>query len=68
MSHGFCGTASAASMLDISESAVRRLIDRGTLPAVWVDGRRIIRMEAIRALQADEGYQRRSRARRVRQA
>lgn len=65
---GYTGTASAALMLEITESAVRRLIDRGTLPAVWVDGRRLIRIEAVRALQSDPGYRARSRARRARQA
>lgn len=68
MSREHVGTATAARLLGITPSAVRRLLDRGTLGGFWVDGRRVVPRAAIAALLADPGYQARSRSRRSSQA
>lgn len=55
-------TREAARILGISETAVHRLVNRGTLPAVWLGSRRIFIRGRVEQLLKDAEYQRRSRA------
>lgn len=64
----YTGTPGAAELLGISPSAVRALIRRGSLGAVYVDGRLLIRLEEVRRLAADPGYRSRTRSSRARRA
>lgn len=57
-------TREAARILGVSETAVHRLVNRGTLPAVWLGSRRIFVRQRVEALLEDAEYQRRSRAER----
>lgn len=57
-------TKQAARILGISETAVHRLVNRGTLPAIWLGSRRIFLRHQVVKLLEDPEYQRRSRANR----
>jgi len=50
-----------AELLGVTRQAVYRLIDRGTLPASWKWGRRLIRENAVHALLESAEYQARTR-------
>lgn len=54
----------AAQILGISETAVHRLVNRGTLPAIWLGSRRIFVRHNVEKLLRDPDYQRRTRAQR----
>lgn len=53
----------AADILGISEVAVHRLCNRGTLPSIWLGCRRIFVRHKVEALARDEEYLRRTRRR-----
>lgn len=57
-------TRRAAEMLGISQTAVHRLVNRGTLPAIWLGSRRIYLRHQVEKLLEDPDYQKRSRAER----
>lgn len=54
----------AAEILGISQTAVHRLVNRGTLPAIWLGSRRIFVRHQVLKLLEDPEYRRRSRAER----
>lgn len=54
-------TVEAAQLLGISDSAVRRLISRGRLAAVWAAGRWLVDRRVVRGLLSDPRYLRQSR-------
>lgn len=58
---GWMTTAEVARRLGVTPTAVLRLKDRGTLPAVWTGRTWFFRETAVDALNTDEGYRRRSR-------
>lgn len=63
MNNQYIGTAGAARLLGVSQQAVHRLVQRGRLAAVWVDGRRLYRVDAVEALLRDPAYLAKSRSR-----
>lgn len=52
----------AAEILGISQTAVHRLVNRGTLPAIWLGSRRIFLRHQVEKLLDDAEYRKRSRA------
>lgn len=62
MLEGWCDTSTVAHKLGISESAVLRLVARGSIASVMLSGRRLYRMEAIDKYVADPERVKRSRA------
>jgi excisionase family DNA binding protein len=52
----------AAEILGISQTAVHRLVNRGTLPAIWLGSRRIFVRHQVLKLLEDPEYRKRSRA------
>lgn len=55
-------TRDVAIMMDVSSTAVVRLIQRGTLASRWHGRSYMIRRSAVVALLASEPFQRRSRS------
>ena len=55
------GTRAAAELLEISPTAVCRLINRAVLPAKWA-GVWLIKRREVERLKADPGYRLRSRS------
>lgn len=51
----------AADILGISPSAVHRLVNRGTLPAIWLGSRRVFIRQQVEKLLHDPEYAKRSR-------
>ena len=62
MIEGWYDTATVARKLGITESAVLRLVARGSIASVILSGRRLYRMEAIDKYIADPERIKRSRA------
>lgn len=62
MKESWMSTAEVAKVLKISETAVLRLAARGSLPSVWLAGRRLWNRETIRKYAADPKRRSRSRS------
>lgn len=51
----------AARILGISQTAVHRLCNRGTLPSIWLGSRRVFVRAKVEQLANDQEYLRRTR-------
>lgn len=59
---GYIGSKALARELGISVTAVNRLALRGTLPSLWIDGKRVWPRETIRRYLLDSTAQGRRRS------
>lgn len=57
----YLGTGEVSRMLNISQSAVRRLYYRGTLPGIRKAAQIFFKRDAVRALLDDKAFQKRRR-------